>query len=313
MSPLLNPPAPISSGVTQTGGSIPVMDAAVAALIALPVPDATILPQLPADVDKTRTDAQLWTTQYRLLARSTLQGVVDFGATFDVFYQQMVPLADQVAAGDKAAISQLRQLLQSLQEATSVEGQTAQSVATQLVSYSELLDADLAALNGDEAFLQTTQKTEQAIAAQAQQAADMVQKELSAYEQKLALAILQGHYLVAELQVIINTLTGRLDTLRAEEDNAQSTAYQAGQQAAAAASDALKVAQYQADLGALAGGVSQLVNGWQVMDANFAELQEAEDIHSFGSWTPALLSAAQADWDSLAAQAQGMLEVLSPP
>lgn len=310
-NPLLSPSASLCAGVTQTGQSVSATDAYVKQLLALPIPDGCLVASLPADVSQASTDARLWTSQYRPLAVSTLLGVVDFGDVFDNFYAELLPLANQIVAGDQGAIVQFNQLLQELQTATLAKVKLAQSVAQQLTSYDQVLDQDVAAINADQTELLTIEATQTSLAKAAQQEADALDREISQMQAQVALAYLQGHYVSASFMEMINQLSGRASALRMNEQLANSAAYTLAQQAQAASSEAANVQQYQHVLGTLQSGIAQLVNGWAAMDGNFAVLAQAEHIHSYGAWTPALLNAAWLDWNTLAAQAQSLLDALN--
>lgn len=309
-NPVLNPPNSLSAGVVQTGQSVSAVDTAVAQLLALAIPDGSLVPSLPVDVQQTRSDTQLWTSQYRSVAISALDGVVNFSGTFDNFYAQLVPLADALASGDKTAKSQFNQLLKQLRAATQTQAQAAEWVAQQLTSYDLTLQADLATLHGDNDALLKIAQTQHQIALAAKQTADMLNQEIEQLRGKVLLAYIQGRYALAELDQLINILTGNVYKLQEQQYQANATASHAQQQATAASSEAASVQQYQSNLNGLQSAINQLVNGWAVMDADFGVLEQAEKIHSYGAWTPSLLKAAMLDWNVLAAQAQAILDEL---
>ena len=299
----LSPPESLSQGVSSTSAAIPQIDSAVTTLLALPVPDGDALPSLPADVNQARSDAGLWTSTYRPLVLSALQGVVSFSSTFDAAYEQLMPLSLRIAAGDTSAIAPFQLQLEQLQEATRSTAQATAAVASQLVSYETLLDGDISTLNADQSQLQALQAQDQKAAQAASQAADKVEDELYEDEEKKALAILQGQYVYAELMQLIDLLTGEDAELREQEDTLQAEANKAASQANSVGNTSAEVASYQTCLGGLSADVGSLDTGWNTLDANFTELLSSEDITTYSIFTPSLLQAVKADWDNLARQA----------
>ncbi|AKQ69689.1 hypothetical protein A176_006601 [Myxococcus hansupus] len=307
MTASLSPPDSLTQGVTSTNAAVPQIDGAVASILALAVPDGSELANLPADVNQARSDAALWTSTYRPLVLSSLQGVVDFSSTFDAAYEQLSPLSVRIAAGDSTAIAPFQAQLQQLQDATRATAQATAAVASQLVDYETKLDADIAILNGDQAQLQSMQSQYQQEAQVTSEEAAQVDEELREYEGKRALAVLQGQIVYAEFLHLIDMLTGESDELHSEEDSLNSEAYEASAEARSAGEASSEVAQYQTFLSGLFAGVSALDAGWNTLDANFTELLSSEDITTYGIFTPSLLQAVKADWDNLATQARGLL------
>ncbi|MCB1402921.1 MAG: hypothetical protein KDJ81_09120, partial [Rhodobacteraceae bacterium] len=76
------------------------------------------------------------------------------------------------------------------------------------------------------------------------------------------------------------------------------------------AQQAAATAQLAGDYGtAVAAGssaIQSLSNGWSVLNANFANLLQAERISDPSIFTSAELAAAKADWDGLVQQASGL-------
>jgi hypothetical protein len=304
---LLDPPETLTQGVSETNSAVPAIDSAVASLLALPVPGGDVLASLPADVNQARSDAQLWSSTYRPLVLSALQGVVSFSSTFDTAYEQLLPLSVRIAAGDTSAIAPFQSQLQQLQQATQATAQATAAVASQLVTYEVLIDGDISTLNGDQAQLQSQQSYDEQLAQAAEQAADQVQDEIDKDEGKIAYAYLQGQYFYAELMELIDILTGKEQQLREEESSFQAQANEAQADANAAGATSAQVSQYQTFLSDVSTGVGALDDGWNTLDANFSELLSSEDITTYSIFTPALLQAVKADWDNLAAQAQTLL------
>lgn len=309
-TPDISPPSALQAGLSETGSGIGVVDEAVAALLALPIPTSSSIETLAGDVDAARTDAASWTSTVRPRVISTLQGVIDWSSTFDGLYDQLVPLAEQLAAGDESAVAPFQSLLGQLQDATEAEASTAAGVADQLVAFIETIDADIAALGGDQSSLEAEQSAYEAQAKAADMAADAVEQQLAELQWKVIEMVAEGHYVSAELTMMINELTGRKEDLRQSEQESESAAAAAEGQAGAVGESIQSVQSYSASLGAIGAGVGALDTGWNTLNSNFTVLLEGEDISSYDAFTPALLESVKLDWDNLAAQARSMLGAL---
>ena len=303
------PPQALVQGVSQTNQAIPQIDSAVAALLALPPPSGSSLASLPGDVSKACSDANEWNTTYRAEVLSTLQGVVNWNATFNSYYGQLQTLATQIAAGDTTAVAPFQSILQQLQSATQGIATSTAGVATQLVSYSTLISGDIATLNGDQSQLATTQKDDNTQEQQDEQEVQSLeaeqQKDQHLYDVIRSIPI-YGRYL-APLEESIQAISGHLSNVRNAENGATDAAIAASAAAGAAGSAAAAAGTANTDLGAISSGVGALDQGWNSLDANFAELVSSESITTYDIFTPALLQATQADWNNLATQAASLL------
>ena len=295
----LAPPAGLAQGVGTTRTAIGAVDAAAAKISALPTPDPgdTLAPH----IETARAHAQAWTDTSRPLLVSLLAGVADFGKTFNDDYARLTELAKKIIAGDAGTKPALDALLTSWQKAT---GGEAAKAATALQSMSAL-EGDL---QGDARTLGADQTSALAAAAAAQTAIGPLQQQIDATETKIAVeqGIEDSSLLGIIVQQLITQLTGQLSLFSSELDDLQEKLQAAQETAQQAAATAQLAGDYGTAVAAGSSAIQSLSNGWSVLNANFANLLQAERISDPSIFTSAELAAAKADWDGLVQQASGL-------